>query len=129
MLGRSHQPWQPLEAEGGLPLGILPDAKYVQESVHVAPGDRLFFYTDGVAECPGSGDSLYGDEDMLASLNRHLGKPVAEVRTALREDLTNFAGGTLLHDDVTFLLVEVRQPPPFWKRRIIPGKPRVGALR
>ncbi len=124
MLGRAGQPWQPLESGDGLPLGILPNAKYGQESVRVSPGDKLFLYTDGVAECPGPGEGLYGDEDMLASLNRHARKPIADLRTAVKQDLTNYAGGELLHDDVTFLLVEVRQPPPFWKRRILPGKPR-----
>jgi sigma-B regulation protein RsbU (phosphoserine phosphatase) len=124
ILGRAGESWRPLEADGGLPLGILSDSKYQQESVRVSPGDRLFFYTDGVAECPGPGETLYGDEDMLAALNRYVDKPIADLRSELRDDLTNYAGGELLHDDVTFLLVEVRQPPPFWKRRILPGKRR-----
>jgi len=124
MLGRSGHTWQPLDANGGLPLGILPNAQYTQESVCISPGDRLFLYTDGVAECPGPGETLYGDEDMLAALNRYDGKPIADLRSELRDDLTSYAGGQLLHDDVTFLLVEVRQPPPFWKRRILAGKPR-----
>jgi sigma-B regulation protein RsbU (phosphoserine phosphatase) len=124
MLGRAGQHWRPLEANGGLPLGIMRDAIYQQESVGVAPGDRLFLYTDGVAECPGPGESFYEDEDLLAALNRYRDKPIADLRSKLRDDLTNFAGGPLLHDDVTFLLVEVRQPPRFWRRRIFAGRPR-----
>jgi sigma-B regulation protein RsbU (phosphoserine phosphatase) len=128
MLGRKGQNWQPLESSGGsgpsnLPLGILPGARFTQEQVRVEPGDRLFLYTDGVAECPGSGDELYGDEAMLTALNATIG-PVQNVRDTLRDDLTQYAGGSLHHDDVTFLLVEVLQPPPFWKRRILPGRRR-----
>ncbi len=129
MLRRAGQGWQPLESSDGdgpsnLPLGVLAAAKFTQEKVAVEPGDRLFLYTDGVAECPGEGDAQYGDEDMLAALNRVAGEPLDCVRDTMRDDLTRYAGGSLQHDDVTFMLVEVLQPPPFWKRRILPGRRR-----
>ena len=134
MLGQSGKPWQPLEARESagpvnLPLGILSGVRYTQEEVRVEPGDRLFLYTDGVAECPGPGEALYGDEEMLAALNRTAGKPLTEVSETLRDDLQRYAGGSLNHDDVTYLLVEVLQPPPFWKRRIFAGKPRSSGVR
>jgi sigma-B regulation protein RsbU (phosphoserine phosphatase) len=129
MLGRRGCPWEPLEAAEttgpvNLPLGVLPGARYTQEEVRVEAGDRLFLYTDGVAECPGPGDALYGDAAMLAALNRTSDRPLAEVRESLRGDLVQYAGGSLNHDDVTYLFVEVLQPPPFWKRRIFAGKSR-----
>jgi sigma-B regulation protein RsbU (phosphoserine phosphatase) len=129
MLGRAGQPWQPLEAGGAqgptnLPLGILPGARFTQEQVRLEPGDRLFAYTDGVAECPGPGEELYGDERMLEKLNQTSGQPLTEVRRAIREDLVKYSGGALVHDDVTFLLIEALEPPPLWKRRIFAGKPR-----
>lgn len=129
MLGRSGKQWRPLEARAGtdpvnLPLGVLSGVRYTQEQVPVEPGDRLFLYTDGVAECPGIGDALYGDEEMLAALNRTSGESLADIRETLRGDLTRYAGGSLEHDDVTYMLVEVLQPPPFWKRRLFAGKPR-----
>ena len=129
MLGRTGQVWQLLEppqasGSANLPLGIMAGTRFTQETVRVGPGDRLFLYTDGIAECPGPGEELYGDEKMLAALNRSTGRPLAEVRQEIREDLVQYAGGTLDHDDCTFLLVEVLDPPPYWKRRIFPGKPR-----
>jgi phosphoserine phosphatase RsbU/P len=129
MLGRAGEPWRPLEARESsgptnLPLGVLSRARFTQEQVRVKPGDRLFLYTDGVVECPGMGEELYGDEKMLAALNRTSGQPLREVRQRMHEDLVNHAGGKLEHDDVTFLFVEALQPPPLWKRRIFPGKPR-----
>jgi serine phosphatase RsbU (regulator of sigma subunit) len=30
--------------------------------------DRLFFYSDGVSECPGAGEEMYGDYNMLQTL-------------------------------------------------------------
>ena len=129
MLGRAGHPWQELPCgqttgPANLPLGVLSGARYTQEQISVQPGDRVFLYTDGVAECPGEQGSQYGDDRMLATLNRMTGSPLPEMRGMLREDLTHYAGGTLQHDDVTFLMVELLEPVPFWKRRILPGATR-----
>ena len=127
LLGRTGQPWQPLEAPEGsgptdLPLGILSGTRYTQNEIRVAPGDRLFAYTDVIAECPGSGDELYGDDRMLAALDQTCGMSLPEARQSIRRDLQEFAGGSLNHDDCTFMLMDVRPPAPLWKRRILPGK-------
>lgn len=129
MLRRAGEDWRPLEVRttGGpsnLPLGVLAGARFTQEEIRVEPGDRLFAYTDGVAECPGPAEALYGDQRMLAALNQTAGKPLSRAREALRQDLTSYAGGPLIHDDVTFMMVEALPPPPFWKRRILPGRAR-----
>ena len=120
---------QVLEAGAGsgpsnLPLGVLPGANFTLETARLMPGDRLFFYSDGVSECPGAADELYGDNRMVAELRRTLALPLAEARSAIVRDLVAFANGRLLHDDCTFLLVENLPPAPFWKRRIFPAKRR-----
>ena len=112
------------QGPANLPLGVLPEARFTQETVSVKPGDRLFLYSDGVAECPGPDDSFYGDERMLDMLRRTGGDSVATARTRLLGDLTNYAAGPLIHDDCTFLLVEVLKSPQVWKRRFFAGKPR-----
>jgi serine phosphatase RsbU (regulator of sigma subunit) len=105
-----------------LPLGILPGTEYTLQSARVMPGDRLFFYSDGISECPGLADELYGDARMAAELRRTLTLPLTEARSAIVRDLVAFSNGSLLHDDCTFLLVENLPPAPFWKRRIFPAK-------
>jgi sigma-B regulation protein RsbU (phosphoserine phosphatase) len=121
---------RPLEAGAGsgpsnLPLGILRGTDYTLQTARMMPGDRLFFYSDGVSECPGVADELYGDARMVAELRRTLALPLAEARSAIVRDLVAFANGCLFHDDCTFLLVENLSAPPFWKRRIFPAKRRV----
>ena len=133
LLGRQGRDWQQLEAgasvgPANLPLGVLANAKFTQETVRIEPGDRLFLYSDGVPECPGPGDEFYGDERMLATLQQTDREQLATARERVRGDLTDYAGGTLSHDDCTFLLVEVLKAPPFWKRRILAGKPRARAV-
>ncbi len=37
--------------EGGLPIGLVPDAEFTQFSFRLNPGDRLLLYSDGISEC------------------------------------------------------------------------------
>jgi serine phosphatase RsbU (regulator of sigma subunit) len=123
LLGRAGEDWEPLLVEDGtgpanLPLGALPSPRYTQATARVEPGDRLFLCTDGVRECPGAdAGEDYGDERLLALLRTTAGEPLARIGRRVRDDLLSHAGGKLDHDDCTFLMVEVLEPPaPFWKR-------------
>ena len=133
MLARQGQAWHGLPAPAGsgpanLPLGIVPDARFIQEKVEVAQGDRLFLYTDGVSECPAPEDSLnpelFADKKMRAALDHYAWHPLPEARNGLHNALLDHSGGQLTHDDCTFMFIEVLAPRPFWKRRILPGKRR-----
>jgi phosphoserine phosphatase RsbU/P len=129
LLGRLGNGWLPLEAgpsagPSNLPLGVFPGARYTQSQVQVEPGDRLFLYSDGVSECPGKGEELYGDDRLPAALEKFRTLPLPKARDAIHHDLVGYAGGPLVHDDCTFLLVEPLPSVPFWKRRILPGKPQ-----
>lgn len=130
--GRSEWRELPVSVSAGptnLPLGVMADVHFVQESVTVTPGDRLFVYTDGVAECPAPGTEgdpeLYGDRKMGEALKRYAAHSLPEARQGILDGLIKHAGGQLTHDDCTFLMVEVLKPPPLWKRRVLPGSARV----
>jgi sigma-B regulation protein RsbU (phosphoserine phosphatase) len=51
--------------EGGVLLGVFPDASYVGATVRLEPGDRLVLYTDGVSDAAGEGDAPLGDEGLV----------------------------------------------------------------
>jgi phosphoserine phosphatase RsbU/P len=134
-LSKAAGGWQKLQTRttagpANLPLGALPNTRYTQEQVRIEPGDRLLLLTDGVLETPGAtppandndGDSLYGEQRLLDVLQRTRQLPLDEARQVLRDDLTHYAGGELLHDDCTFLLIEPFAPAPFWKRRLWPQR-------
>jgi serine phosphatase RsbU (regulator of sigma subunit) len=110
----SGERWLPLaldaeSAKGNLPLGILPAVHYDQSEVQLRPGDRFFLYTDGLSEATGaqSGEQ-FGDREMPASLDAAQNMDLAIVRRAVMERATAFAGGPILDDDCTLLVVEVR---------------------
>jgi sigma-B regulation protein RsbU (phosphoserine phosphatase) len=133
--------WMPRPIEGdsrpaNLPLGTLRTVDYDVAKVTLAPGDRVFLYTDGVVECPNAADEFYGDDRLLEVLDRTSGLSLPEVKAAVFDSLVRFAAGAqaegplcgatagaqaegplcaatkreLLHDDCTLMVLEVREP-------------------
>ncbi|MBI3208046.1 MAG: SpoIIE family protein phosphatase [Candidatus Solibacter usitatus] len=49
-----------VELEGGLPLGILPDAVYEETTFEMVSGEQLTFLSDGVVEAAGRSGELFG---------------------------------------------------------------------
>jgi sigma-B regulation protein RsbU (phosphoserine phosphatase) len=91
-----------------VPLAITSDTVYVQQSMPLTRGDRLFLYTDGVVEAPDSEDEHYGIERLKEVLREKGRAPLQQIRTAVLSDLLRHTGGELTHDDVTFLAIEIR---------------------
>jgi serine phosphatase RsbU (regulator of sigma subunit) len=64
--------WRLVEPTEGPLLGILPDARYVQQAGRLVRGDALVLYTDGLIETPGRDlsvgiDRLLGEADRLVT--------------------------------------------------------------
>jgi sigma-B regulation protein RsbU (phosphoserine phosphatase) len=91
---------------GGLPVGLLPDARFEAFDLALAPGDRLLVSSDGITECASdSGEPL--DEEGFAELlarNAALGGPA--LLDALLWELAARAGSAEFEDDVSALLLE-----------------------
>jgi len=104
--------WSPLTVRDGdgpsnLPLGVLSQTRYEQEQVELAPGDRVFLYTDGVTECPNAQGEFFGEERLCEALNAADGCELLDVKRTVLDGLRQFGGGNLTHDDITFLVAEV----------------------
>ena len=94
--------------DGGLPIGLIPDAPYANVTFQLQPGDRLFLYSDGITECPNPQAEEFGQERlalMLMGLGRLRGLPFLE---AIKWDLGRWAGRDEFSDDVSALMLEFR---------------------
>lgn len=113
-----HNPPLLLRADGtseglaltGLPLGMIEDAEYETRTVRLAPGDRIFLYTDGVTEANSAAGEEYGDA-LLAAVLAGLGAAAAVdlVRGVVRS-VDDFATGAPQFDDLTCLALVYRPP-------------------
>jgi phosphoserine phosphatase RsbU/P len=90
----------------GMPLGMLPGRDYETRTLPLEPGQRLFFYTDGLTEAVAEDGTTFGEERLRAAFlsTRGLG-PDAGV-AAIVGSVKAFAGARRLPDDATAILLE-----------------------
>jgi len=109
--------WKRLEVPGNkevanLPLGVLPGAQYSQLSMALDPGDRIFLYTDGVLESPNSDGEEFGEERLLDVLAKSSGQTLSDLKCAVLQSISEHRGAQSVEDDITFMIVEVRDGSP-----------------
>jgi serine phosphatase RsbU (regulator of sigma subunit) len=90
---------------GGLPLGIMPAARYECGQISLAPGDLLVVFTDGLIEAENDKEEEYGEGRMFATLNIRPGATAAEVLQNLMLSADRFTASAPQHDDITCLVL------------------------
>jgi sigma-B regulation protein RsbU (phosphoserine phosphatase) len=96
--------------EGGVVLGLFPNAKYDQETIALEPGDVIVAFSDGVSESMNLAGDEFGDDGIEASVRRNLNGAPAEILDRLLADVRAFSEGTQPHDDLTALVLRYGQP-------------------
>ena len=92
--------------KGGMFLGMLDDRTYRSHALKLAPGDRLFLYTDGVTEAMNAGKEIFGEQRLRAAL----------ARDDVDASLAAFVGGAERSDDLTALGISWQGAPSVVKR-------------
>lgn len=96
----SHHP-------ANLPLGVTAGTIYEQGQIPFASGDRLFLFTDGVLEAPDANGNPFGPKRLLAVLQQSGEASLFALKHAVVNALRQHTGGSLEHDDVTLMAVEI----------------------
>lgn len=91
---------------GGLPFGIMPEAKYEAATIALAPGDWLVVFTDGLVEAVNARDEEYGESRLLSAIDAGRAVEPPDLLRRLMNDLDFFVGNTPQHDDVTCMLLK-----------------------
>ena len=84
---------------------MLERAWFENRRLTLEPGDRLYFYTDGVIEALTSDEREYGVERLLAAIERQRDIPLRGAIDAIAADVYAWSSGRL-QDDVSLLAVE-----------------------
>ena len=92
----------------GFVLAGMEGSHYREYEVLMAPGDRLFLYTDGVAEATNANNELYGTEKMLKALNSNKNASCEELLYKIKEDIDSFVKEAPQFDDITMLSLEIK---------------------
>lgn len=94
------------QPKGGMLIGAIAEAKFASHTLHLAPGQALLLYTDGLTEARTADGTMLGDEGLCAFLAARKGPLTAG---ALIQDMSAFveelpAGAD---DDIALLALSV----------------------
>lgn len=102
----------PVELAGrGLPIGMIESASYRDEVVSLAPGDRIYFYTDGVTEALDAEEVEFGPARLMAEIDRARDLPLLEGLERVADAVRAWSNGGP-GDDVSLLAIERVAPRP-----------------
>lgn len=91
----------------GMPLGILPDAVFVDETMALGPNSRVLMYTDGLTEAIDAAGGRYGQDRLTDWFKKNHGRArsAGQLQDELADELAQFQDKTSLNDDQTFLIM------------------------
>jgi sigma-B regulation protein RsbU (phosphoserine phosphatase) len=90
---------------GGLPVGLLPGAKYEEGRGYFPAGARLTLFTDGFTDAEDTEGRTYEAEGVTCSLSAIESPDPAHLGTRLLADLDRFRMSVPANDDTTLLVV------------------------
>ncbi|MDP3838796.1 MAG: SpoIIE family protein phosphatase [Methylococcales bacterium] len=106
LLRHKAKHWEMLEASG-LPLGKSIDSDYSATAIELMleVGDRLFLYTDGLAEEESPTGEAFGYDRLEALLNANVDADPETLHDIIMDALRIHCRGTAYTDDVTIVVV------------------------
>ena len=94
------------------PLGIMDSLSFKGETVADVRGWQMLFYTDGLNEAENPDFELFGNERLLATMDKLEGCSSAETIKQLQEAVEKHRAGAAPSDDLTLLCLKMKQDQP-----------------
>jgi serine phosphatase RsbU (regulator of sigma subunit) len=92
---------------GGVGLGMFDfGIPFTGQKTNLAPGDKLFLYTDGIPEAMNKDEEEYSDEKMISFFIQQAELPAAEFIRLIVQDVKEHTGGADQSDDITALILK-----------------------
>jgi sigma-B regulation protein RsbU (phosphoserine phosphatase) len=91
----------------GFPIGWVTDGQYEEHTIQLKPGDRLCFYTDGIADAENVQQEKFGDARLLESLISTVSNPIDDSVTQAMLKIETWCGKNGAKDDMSMLVIEI----------------------
>ena len=97
----------------GLPVALLPEADYEEQTVPLREGDLLVVVSDGIVEASKAEGIFWEEEAVEEAIRAESLSPIRQLPEALFQRADDFAGGTEQYDDMTVVAARItpRNPP------------------
>jgi sigma-B regulation protein RsbU (phosphoserine phosphatase) len=96
--------------EGGMVLGLFPQAQFESSTIRMEPGDHLVLLTDGVPEARNVSGQEFGEQRIRELLKCNAKSSAAIMLRCLKEQLASFSANTPQDDDITMMILGYREP-------------------
>ena len=91
--------------EGGMALGVLSDSVYADCPVHLAPGDLIVMFTDGVSEAESPSGEQFGQLRIEECVEQLSGRSSQEIVDGLVHAVLDWTGERGPNDDLTLVVL------------------------
>jgi sigma-B regulation protein RsbU (phosphoserine phosphatase) len=90
----------------GIPLGVAPESRYLEQEIPYGKGDLLVLYTDGLTEAINKSGAEYGLERLKDIILKHKHESAAIIREKVLGAIDEFTHGLPQFDDMTMLILK-----------------------
>lgn len=111
LISRAGGPFETVQDAKGALLGVMPNIRFRDAEITLAPGDRIVLYSDGVTEAENTAKEMFATEratDCLDALPADTG--MHGLTDALHQAVVRFAGEAEQSDDITILALRYLGP-------------------
>ena len=91
---------------GGLPIGLIPDARFGSIEHRLFPGERLLIYSDGFTEALDKDGEMLGQDGWAEILTKYHGSTGPEMLSDLVWETLAFSANGEADDDLSAVLIE-----------------------
>ncbi len=90
--------------------GTLFDTLLQEQTISLAPGDLVVWFTDGISETMNEAFDCFGEERLAQVVEQYAHLPFDQLRSYILAELRAFASGADQHDDMTMILMKIEFP-------------------
>ena len=92
--------------QGGLPIGLIPDADFTTVHCKLEQGDRLLIYSDGFTEAEDMSGAMLDEAGLAGLMTTHSNTRGPQLLDNLFLETQAYCGGSDVADDLSAVLVE-----------------------
>ncbi len=92
---------------GGYAVGLSPRLDAPEMEHALEPGDRFFFYTDGLLDCMDRGSAPFSEERLVSAIRETRGESLQKTVSRIRERIVEWHGSDSFDDDVSLAAFEL----------------------
>lgn len=90
---------------GGLPLGVMEEQEYEEETVEFKQGDKLVIYSDGITDSRDSKDEEFGEKRLEQLVVEDSDKSAQKLMDSIFEASLDHSKESQLFDDMTMVVI------------------------